>query len=126
MPTEHLSISCSPHVESRLLYRVERVFYSLDSFLLLLPRFPLRPVVLRRLHNNVPLLLDMNSGRIRDDYVERLQASVSQFEKNLCAAITMVTETLNSVLHQPRNNQQQVANVIVLDSVICNCSQLLR
>jgi ribosome biogenesis GTPase A len=73
----------------------------------------------------IPLLLDMNSGRIRYDYVERLQASMSQFEKNLCAAIMMVTETLKFVLHQPTNDTQQQAVVAVLDLVVNNCSQLL-
>ena len=125
IPIEHLSISCSLCAESRLHYRVERIFYSLDSFLLMLPRFLLRPLVLRRMRNNVPLLLDMNSGRIRYDYVERLQASMSQFEKNLCAAIMMVTETLKFVLHQPTNDTQQQAVVAVLDLVVNNCSQLL-
>lgn len=71
-------------------------------------------------------LLDMNSGRIRYDYVERLQTSMSQFEKNLCAAIMMVTETLKFVLHQPTNGTQQQAVVAVLDLVLNNCSQVLR
>ena len=126
IPVEHLSISCPLRVESRLRYRVERVFYSLDSFLLLLPRFLLRPVVLRRMHNNVSLLLDMNAGRIRYDYVERLQASMTQFEKNLCAAITMVTDTLNSVLHAPQGSaQKNSVTVGILDSIVCDCSRLL-
>ena len=48
IPVEHLSIDCPLRVESRLYYRVERVFHSLDSFLLALPRFLLRPIVLRK------------------------------------------------------------------------------
>jgi ribosome biogenesis GTPase A len=127
IPIEHLSISCSLRVESHLRYRVERVFYSLDSFLHLLPGFLLRPVVLRRMHNNVPLLLDMNSGRIRYDYVERLQASISQFEKNLCADIAMVAEVLAAALHKsPNPIQEAKASPGVLDSVIWECSQLLQ
>jgi GTPase Era involved in 16S rRNA processing len=127
IPIEHLSVSCPLHVESRLHYRVERVFYSLDSFLLLLPSFLLRPVVLHRMHNNIPFLLDMNSGRIRYDYVERLQASISHFEKDLCGPIAMVTEALNSVLRQPQNDgKRQAAVIAVLDSVAGNCSRLLR
>jgi GTPase Era involved in 16S rRNA processing len=127
IPIEHLSVSCPLHVESRLRYRVERVFYSLDSFLLLLPGFLLRPVVLHRMHNNIPFLLDMNSGRIRYDYVERLQASISHFEKDLSGAIAMVTEALNSVLRQPQNDgKRQPAVIAVLDSVAGNCSRLLR
>jgi ribosome biogenesis GTPase A len=127
IPIEHLSISCSLRVESHLRYRVERVFYSLDSLLLLLPGFLLRPVVLRRMHNNVPLLLDMNSGRVRYDYVERLQGSMSQFEKNLCAGIAMVAEALASALDKsPEPTQQAKASPGVVDSVIRECSQLLQ
>lgn len=126
IPIEHLSVSCPLHVESRLHYRVERIFYSLDSFLLLLPGFLMRPVVLHRMHNNVPLLLDMNSGRIRYDYVERLQASISHFEKGLSAAIAMVADTLSSVLLQPSKDDQRQAEVIrALDSVVTNCSRIL-
>jgi hypothetical protein len=125
IPIEHLSISCSLRVESHLRYRVERVFFSLDSLLLLLPGFLLRPVVLRRMHNNVPLLLDINSGRIRYDYVERLQASMSQFEKNLYAGIAMVAEALASALHKSPT-QQAKASPCVVDSVIRECSQLLH
>ena len=43
-------------------------------------------------------LLDMNAGRIRYDYLERLQSSMTQFEKNLSAAVTMVAESLRSAL----------------------------
>jgi hypothetical protein len=127
IPIEHLSISCSLRVESHLRYRVERVFFSLDSLLLLLPGFLLRPVVLRRMHNNVPLLLDMNSGRVRYDYVERLQASMSQFEKHLCAGITIVAEALASALHKsPEPAQQAKVPPGVIDSAIWECSQLLE
>ena len=127
IPVEHLAISCPLRVESHLYYKVERVFYSLDSFLLLLPRFLVRPIVLRRMHNNVPRLLDMNAGRIRYDYLERLQSSMGQFERDLRAAITMVIESLKSALHTPGEKGHQYTETIgVLDSVIRDCSCLAR
>jgi len=127
IPVEHLAISCPLRVESHLYYKVERVFYSLDSFLLLLPRFLMRPIVLRRMHNNVPRLLDMNAGRIRYDYLERLQSSMGQFERDLRAAITMVTESLKSALHTPGEKGDQYTETLgVLDSVIRDCSCLAR
>ncbi len=114
-------------VESHLYYKVERVFYSLDSFLLLLPRFLMRPIVLRRMHNNVPRLLDMNAGRIRYDYLERLQSSMGKCERDLRAAITMVTESLKSALHTPGEKGQHYTETLgVLDSVIRDCSCLAR
>jgi hypothetical protein len=127
IPVEHLAISCPLRVESRLHYKVDRVFYSLDSFLLLLPRLILRPIVLRRMHNNVPRLLDVNAGRIRYDYLERLQSSMGQFERDLRTAITMVTESLKSALHMPGEKRQQYTETSdLLDSVIRDCSYLVQ
>ncbi|MGA7317666.1 MAG: dynamin family protein [Silvibacterium sp.] len=127
IPVEHLTISCPLRVESQLYYKVERVFYSLDSFLLLLPRFLLRPIVLRRMHNNVPRMLDMNAGRIRYDYLERLQSSMNQFERDIRGAITMVSESLKSALQEPgEKGQQNTETLGVLDSLIRDCSCLAR
>ena len=125
-PIERLSVTCSLRVESHLHYRVERVFYSLERFLLLLPRFLLRPIVLRRMNERLWSLLDMNAGRIRYDYLERLQSSMAQFENDLHAAVIMVTDSLKSVLSEAdAGTHHRTATLDVLDSVIRDCSQLL-
>jgi GTP-binding protein EngB required for normal cell division len=125
VPVEHLKINCSLRAESHLHYKVERVFYSLDSFLLLLPGFLLRPVVFRRMHNNVPLLLDMNAGRVRYDYLERLQASMNRFEEDLRRAVVMVTDSLSASVRTPSSNpEQRTAVVGPLDIAITNCRRL--
>ncbi len=127
VPVEHVSVACPLRVESHLYYKVEPVFYSLDSFLLVLPRFLLRPTVLRKMNDRIWQLLDMNAGRIRYDYLERLQSSISQFEKGLSDAIMMVAETLRSALHKSDNRTQQETTVLeALDSAIKDCSQLLH
>lgn len=127
VPVEHVSIACPLRVESHLYYKVEPVFYSLDSFLLVLPRFLLRPLVLRKINDGIWRLLDMNAGRIRYDYLERLQSSMTQFEKDLSAAVMMVTESLRSALHKSNNRTgKETAVVDVLDSVVRDCSQLLH
>lgn len=127
VPVEHVSIACPLRVESHLYYKVEPVFYSLDSFLLVLPRFLLRPLVLRKVNDGIWRLLDMNAGRIRYDYLERLQSSLTQFEKDLSAAIMMVTESLRSALLKPNNRTEKEPAVLdVLDSVVRDCSQLLH
>jgi hypothetical protein len=82
--------------------------------------------VLRRMHNNVPRLLDMNAGRIRYDYLERLQSSMCQFEWDMRGAITMVTESLESALHMPGEKGEHTKTLGVLDSVIRDCSCLVR
>jgi cell division septum initiation protein DivIVA len=124
LPVEHVSINCPLRVESRLSYKVERIFSSLDSFLLLLPRFLLRPMVLKRMKDRMWQLLDMNAGRIRYDYLERLQSSMAQFEKDLTAAITVASESLSSVLHQPQQREPEAIGT--LDTVIRDCEQVLH
>jgi ribosome biogenesis GTPase A len=128
IPIEHLTVCCPLRVESHLHFRVERIFYSLDSFLLLLPRFILRPLVFRRTCRNVPLLLDMNAGRIRYDYLERLQTSITLFEKDLLAALEMVTGSLKSVLDltPDHSRHQHAAAMDILDSILRDCEALLR
>jgi ribosome biogenesis GTPase A len=125
-PIERLSVTCPLRMESHLYYRVERVFCSLERFLLLLPRFLLRPIVLRRMNDRLWNVLDMNAGRIRYDYLERLQSSMAQFENDLHAAVTMDTDSLKSALHGcDDGNHHRIATLDVLDSVIRDCSQLL-
>jgi hypothetical protein len=128
VPVEHLSVRCPLRVESHLHFRVERIFYSLDAFLLLLPRFILRPIVLRRARRNIPMLLDVNAGRVRYDYVERLQASVTRFEKDLLGALEMVTDSLKLVLNRTsdHNRQQLAATMNILESIRRDCEILLR
>jgi ribosome biogenesis GTPase A len=122
IPVERLAIACPLRVESHLRYQVERVFNSLDSFLLVLPRFLLRPLVLRRLSGGIGRLLDRNAGRIRFDYLERLQSSITEFENALTTAVAMVTESLRSALRKPGDNARETLETV--DSVIQNCIQL--
>jgi hypothetical protein len=126
IPAERVSVSCPLRVESHLYYRVERVFHSLDSFLLALPRFLLRPFVLRKMRARIWQLLDTNAGRIRFDYVERLQSTVAQFEKDLTAAVTLVTESLRSALREPGHKAEWKTEVLTkLEAVISTCSKLV-
>lgn len=46
----------------------------------------------------------MNAGRIRDDSLERLQVSLTEFERGLCFAVSMFTESLRSVLYDHNDN----------------------
>src|SRR6202167_6004013 len=126
IPVEPVMIHCPLRVESHLYFRVERVFHSLDSFFLALPRFLLRPVVLGKMQGRIWQFLDLNAGRIRYDYIERLQSSMTQFEKGLSAAVTMLTESLRSALRSPRDSTQPgTAALDVLDCVLRDCSQIV-
>jgi ribosome biogenesis GTPase A len=126
IPVEPVMIQCPLRVESHLRYRVERVFHSLDSFFLALPGFVLRPLVLRKMQERTWQFLDLNAGRIRYDYIERLQSSLTQFEKDLSTGVTMLTESLRSALRRPRDSTQPVTAAIdVLDGVLRDCAQLV-
>jgi len=126
IPVEPVMIHCPLRVESHLYYRVERVFHSLDWFFLALPRFLLRPIVLGKMQERTWQFLDLNAGRIRYDYIERLQSSMTRFEKDLSAAVTMLTESLRSALRGPRDGTQPgTADLDVLDCVLRDCSQIV-
>jgi hypothetical protein len=91
----------------------------------MLPRFLLRPLVLRRQDGGIGRLLDTNAGRIRYDYLERLQSTMVKFENELTVAVTMVSESLRSALRKSGDGAQPNTAVLdVLDSVIRDCSQL--
>ncbi len=127
IPVEPVIIHCPLRVESHLYYRVERVFHSLDSFFLALPRFLLRPIILGKMQQRIWQFLDLNAGRIRYDYIERLQSSMTQFEKDLSAGVTMLTESLRSALRKPRDGTQpETATLDVLDCVLKDCSQIVE
>jgi ribosome biogenesis GTPase A len=127
IPVEPVMIHCPLRVESHLSYRVERVFHSLDSFFLALPRFLLRPIVLGKMERRIWQLLDQNAGRIRHDYMERLQSSMIQFERDLSAGVTMLTESLRSILRRPPGSTQPgTATMDVLDCVLKNCSHIVE
>ena len=126
IPVEPMVIHCPLRVESHLYYRVERVFHSLDSFYLALPRFLLRPIVLGKMQGRIWQFLDLNAGRVRYDYIERLQSSMTQFEKDLSAGVTMLTESLRCALRSPRDSTQPgTAAINVLDCVLRDCSQIV-
>jgi ribosome biogenesis GTPase A len=126
IPVEPVMINCPLRVESHLYYRVERVFHSLDSFFLALPRFLLRPIVIGKMQGRIWQFLDLNAGRIRYDYIERLQSSVTQFEKDLSAGVTMVTESLRSALRRSGGHANRGTEVLEeLDGVVRTCSELM-
>ncbi|MGC2160725.1 MAG: dynamin family protein [Silvibacterium sp.] len=126
IPLEQCSITCNLDVESHLHYIVEPIFYSLDNFILLLPRFLLRMVVFRKLDKNLFNILDRNAGRIRYDYVGRLEKSTNKFDKELHAAVNIVTESLKSALcTPPHKTETQAITLNLLDTVIADSLRIV-
>ena len=76
-------------------------------------------VVFRKLDKNLVSILDRNAGRIRYDYVGRLEKSISKFDKELHAAVNTITESLKSALcTSPHKTENQAIALNLLDTVI--------
>jgi hypothetical protein len=123
---KHVSVSCTLRVESHLRYRVEHVFHSLDSFFLLLPRFLQRRIVIRKTQRTIPLLLDMNAGRIRFDYIERLQSSIDPFENELRNTVAIMVSSLRKAIEMPHTETAEFTDTVkILDDVLNETSLLI-
>ena len=83
-------------------------------------------VVFRKLDRNLFSILDRNAGRIRYDYVGRLEKSISKFDKELHAGVSTVTESLKSALcTSPHKTGDQVIALNLLDTVIAGCLRIV-
>jgi GTP-binding protein EngB required for normal cell division len=101
LPATKLKANCGLAMDSRVSYSIERIFFSLDSFLLAVPPFLQRPLVFRRAMKSIPQRLDGNSGRIRFDYLERMERSFQLLERSLTSQIEDARQTLVGTLEVP-------------------------
>jgi GTP-binding protein EngB required for normal cell division len=127
VPVSHVTFASSLSVESRLYYHTEHVFqHQLDRLIFALPKFLLRRVVFRRMLGYIDVELNRNAGRIRYDYLQRLEKSVTHFEKELKSAVTMVSDNLRFVMN-PRDDSAEAAKLVVeqLDPILAQCSALI-
>ena len=127
VPISHVNFKSSLTVESRLYYYTDRVFqYQLDRLVFFLPKFLLRRIVFSRMRSYLRMELDRNAGRLRYDYLERLEKSVSAFEKELRSAVAVVVDNLLFVLEPKEANANSArAAAVQLDPVIAGCRAIL-
>ncbi len=127
VPVSHVDFSSALTMESHLYYHTDPVFmYQLDKLIFILPKFLLRPIVFRRMLSYIDRELDRNSGRIRYDYVQRLEKSIAAFEQELKSAVSIVTDNLRRVLQSGAKDAEcSQATVSQLDPIIAQCSSLL-
>ena len=102
LPPTNLKVSCGLAMDSRVSYSIERIFFSLDSLLLAIPPFLQRALVFRRVRATVGSRLDGNSGRIRFDYMERLERTFRDLEQSLTSQIEDARKTLLQSFEEPR------------------------
>jgi len=126
VPVTPVNLTSSLSVESRLHYHTDPVLQNqLDKLIFVLPKSMLRRAIFSRMLACVDAELGRNADRIRDDYVQRLEKSVTTFEKELKAAVTIVADNLRFVL-EPRAEGAGSPNSVVsqLAPIISQCSAL--
>lgn len=128
VPISHVDLRSSLTVESRLYYYTDHVFqYQLDKLIFILPRFLLRQIVFSRMRSYIRMELDRNAGRLRYDYLERLEKSVTAFEKELNSAVAIVVDNLRFVLEAREGNVSSTTSAIAqLDLVIAGCRSIIE
>jgi ribosome biogenesis GTPase A len=125
VPVSRVTFTSSLAVESRLYYFTDHVFqHQLDRLIFVLPKFLLRKIVFSRMLIYIDMELSRNAGRIRYDYLLRLEKSVAAFEKELRAAVAIVTDNLRLVL-EPGTVESSKQVVAELDAIIAQCSGLI-
>ena len=112
------TISCGLAMDSQISYSIERIFVSLDRFLLLLPPFFQRRIVFRRAMSSVPQRLDRNSGRLRFDYLERMERTFRLLEHSLTSQIEDVRQMLMNTLEMPRSDVARWNQIKAIQSYV--------
>jgi len=70
--------------ETHLYYKVDPLFYfTIDKIPFVLPKFLFRSYVLSKMRDRIKMELYRNAGRIRYDYLERIEKSTGEFRKAL-------------------------------------------
>ena len=81
--------------ETHLYYKVDPLFYfTIDKFTFVLPKNLFRSYVLSKMRDRIKMELNRNAGRIRYDYLERIEKSTNEFRKVLNLKIDA---TLNGI-----------------------------
>jgi len=127
VPVSHVTFTSVLSVESRLYYHTDHVFqHQLDRLIFALPKFLLRRIVFSRMLTYIDTELDRNAGRIRHDYLLRLEKSVATFEKELKAAVAIVADNLRLVLNSGAQDTESARSIVAqLDPIIAQCSALI-
>jgi hypothetical protein len=69
---------------THLYYKVDPLFYfTIDKMPFVLPKFLFRSYVLSRMRDRIRMELERNAGRIRYDYLERIEKSTNEFRSAL-------------------------------------------
>lgn len=127
VPVSPINIRASLSVESGVYYYTEPTFKFLqEKLIFLLPRRMQRDMIFRRMTKELEMELRRNAGRIRYDYLERVEKEIALFEKQLTEAIKFVMDSVKMALAPNRIADEMVAEELAqIDAAVEQCASIL-
>ena len=125
--------------ETHLYYKVDPLFYfTIEKIPFVLPKFLFRSYVLSKMQDKIKMELYRNAGRIRYDYLERIEKSTNEFRKALNlkidATLTGIRQAIERAISARRTSSQEYERQMVdyrqcsqeLEEIVQDCKHLLR
>ena len=127
VPVSPINIRASLGVECNVYYYTEPTFkFVQEKLVFLLPRRVQRELVFRRMTNELERELRRNAGRIRYDYLERVERAIALFEKELFEAIKLVMDSVRAALAPGCIANDMVAGEMTqIDAAVEQCAAIL-
>jgi ribosome biogenesis GTPase A len=128
----------SLRAETHLVYKVDPLFYfTIDKIPFVLPKFLFRSYVLSKMQEKIKMELYRNAGRIRYDYLERIEKSTNEFRKSLNlkidATLSGIQQAIEHAIAARRSSSKEYEQQMdvfrrysqELESIVRNCQSLL-
>ncbi|MFZ3212794.1 MAG: dynamin family protein [Terriglobales bacterium] len=125
--------------EAHLYYKVDPLFYfTIEKIPFVLPKFLFRSYVLSKMQDKIKMELHRNAGRIRYDYLERIEKSSNEFRKALNlkidATLTGIRQAIERAISTRRTSSQEYERQMAdyrqcsqeLEAIVQDCKDLLR
>lgn len=125
--------------ETHLYYKVDPLFYfAIDKIPFVLPKFLFRSYVLSRMQDKIKMELYRNAGRIRYDYLERIEKSTHEFRKALNlkidATLCGIRQAIEHAVSARRTSSEEYERHIAtyrqrsgeLEAIVRDCNAILR
>jgi GTP-binding protein EngB required for normal cell division len=126
VPVAPVAVASSLTVESRLRYSTDPLFQHWhDKLIFALPKSLMHRLVFGRMLSRIDAELSRNAGRIREDYLERLEKSVATFETELTTAVAIVADNLRFVAEpQAKDAKHSRRAIPQLSPIVTQCAAL--
>ncbi|MGO9211094.1 MAG: dynamin family protein [Terriglobales bacterium] len=129
----------SLRAETHLYYKVDPLFYfAIDKIPFVLPKFLFRGYVLSKMQDKIKMELYRNAGRIRYDYLERIEKSAHEFRKALNlkidATLCGIRQAIEHAVSARRTSTEEYERHMAtyrqrseeLDAIVRDCKTILR